>query len=225
MTSPVQSKYQEIETRLHQLSLRERAIILGAVIVLLLGLFDQLLLRPWMQERETLERDKASLLSNMEQASQRIDELEAAIRANPNLVLKASIEQLQQQHHQVDQQIARFTEGLITPQEMPHLLAELLSERYGLRVESVKSKPARRLLVADEQQAQSAAIYQHDLELKLAGSFFQVRDYLAAVEALPTRLLWDHLEYVVDEYPKGSLWLQVHTLSSEEELLRVPHSL
>ena len=51
----------------------------------------------------------------------------------------------------------------------------------------------------------------------------QVRDYLAAVEELPSKLLWDQLEYVVEEYPKGSLTLQVHTLSSQEALLRVAH--
>ena len=112
---------------------------------------------------------------------------------------------------------------MISPQEMPFILGELLSERFGLKVQSVKSRAAERLMVADESQQNAAAIFRHDLELSLSGSFFQVRDYLAAVEALPSKLLWDHLEYIVEDYPKGSLTLQVHTVSSQEELLRVAH--
>ena len=126
-------------------------------------------------------------------------------------------------HAALDGQISAITDGMIAPQEMPVILGELLSERFGLKVQSVQSRAAQRLMVADKNQHNAAAIFRHDLELTLSGSFFQVRDYLAAVEELPSKLLWDQLEYVVEEYPKGSLTLQVHTLSSQEALLRVAH--
>lgn len=223
MTNNLRIKYQELEAKAHKLSVRERAILLGAMAVLLLGLFDQLLLRPWLQEREQIEKDKSVLLSSMEASNRRIDELQVAINDNPNIVLKKSIDSLHQMHSTLDGQIAEITDGMISPQEMPFVLGEMLSERYGLKVQSVKSRAAQRLMVADESQQNAAAIYRHDLEIKMKGSFFQMKEYLAAVEALPSKLLWDHLEYVVDEYPKGSLSLQVHTLSSQEELLRVAH--
>jgi MSHA biogenesis protein MshJ len=221
MTNDLRIKYQALEEKAHKLSVRERLIIVGAVAVLLLGIFDQLLLRPWLQERQQIEQDKSALLKSMETSNRRIDELQQAILNNPNNQLKASIENLLVLHAQVDQGIAKITDGMIAPQKMPVILGEMLSERFGLKVQSVKSKAAERLMVADEHDQHAAAIYRHDLELKMVGSFFQMKDYLAAVEGLPDKLLWDHLEYVVEEYPKGSLTLEVHTLSSQEELLRV----
>ncbi|RLU01875.1 hypothetical protein [Ketobacter sp.] len=223
MTNSLRIKYQELETKAHKLSVRERMIIVGALAVLVLGVVDQLLLRPWLQERDQIEKDKTTLLKSMEASNRRIDELQSAILNNPNNQLKANIENLLELHEEVDHDIAAITDGMIAPQQMPVILGEMLSERFGLKVHSVKSKAAERLLVADEQDQQAAAIYRHDLELKMVGSFFQVKNYLAAVEALPEKLLWDRLEYVVEEYPKGSLTLEVHTLSSQEELLRVAH--
>lgn len=221
MTNNLRIKYQELEEKAHKLSVRERVILMGVIAVLLLGVFDQLLLRPWLQEREQIDKNKAVLLKSMEDSNRRIDLLQTAISNNPNIVLKKSIAQLHEMHAALDEKISAITDGMISPQQMPFVLGEMLSERYGLKVHSVRSRAAQRLMVADENQKNGAAIYRHDLELKMKGSFFQVKDYLAAVEALPSKLLWDHLEYVVEEYPKGSLVLQVHTLSSQEELLRV----
>ena len=223
MMNDLRTRYRELEEKVHRLSVRERAILLALSCVLLLGLFDQLLLRPWMQEREQIEKDKAVLLSSMQASNLRIDELQAAIAGNPNIVLQDSIARLQTMHAALDGQISAITDGMIAPQEMPVILGELLSERFGLKVQSVQSRAAQRLMVADKNQHNAAAIFRHDLELTLSGSFFQVRDDLAAVEELPSKLLWDQLEYVVEEYPKGSLTLQVHTLSSQEALLRVAH--
>ncbi|AUM12438.1 hypothetical protein Kalk_08405 [Ketobacter alkanivorans] len=216
-------KYQELEEKAHKLSVRERAILLGAIAVLLLGVFDQILLRPWLHEREQIDKDKTALLNSMEASNRRIDVLQAAINDNPNIVLKKSISNLNDMHSELDEQIGKITDGMISPQDMPFVLGEMLSERHGLKVQSVKSRAAQRLMVADEHKVNAAAIYRHDLEIKMSGTFFQMRDYLAAVEALPSKLLWDNLEYVVEEYPKGSLILQVHTLSSKEELLRVSY--
>ncbi|MCP5019291.1 MAG: hypothetical protein GY938_29000 [Ketobacter sp.] len=223
MMNNLRIKYQELEEKAHKLSVRERAILLGAIAVLLLGVFDQILLRPWLHEREQIDKDKTALLNSMEASNRRIDELQAAINDNPNIVLKKSISNLNDMHNELDKQIGNITDGMISPQDMPFVLGEMLSERYGLKVQSVKSRAAQRLMVADEHKVNAAAIYRHDLEIKMRGTFFQMRDYLSAVEALPSKLLWDNLEYVVDEYPKGSLVLQVHTLSSKEELLRVSY--
>ncbi|MGB1062241.1 MAG: hypothetical protein ACPGZU_19020, partial [Ketobacter sp.] len=132
MMNDLRTRYRELEEKVHRLSVRERAILLALSCVLLLGLFDQLLLRPWMQEREQIEKDKAVLLSSMQASNLRIDELQAAIAGNPNIVLQDSIARLQTMHAALDGQISAITDGMIAPQEMPVILGELLSERFGL---------------------------------------------------------------------------------------------
>lgn len=214
-------RYQALEAWLHRLSVRERGIILGALAIVLLGLFDQLLLRPLLHERQSIAAAKDNVMLQIEQANLQIDELQQAISRNPNEVMRKSIRQLLVMHDNLDEEINELTDGMIAPENMALLLGEMLSEKYGMKVQSVQSSPAERLLVADEQAADGPAIYRHALELNMTGTFFQVRDYLAAVESLPQKLLWDQLEYVVEDYPRGKLHLQVHTLSTQEVLLRV----
>ena len=215
------SYYEQAETKLHGLSFRERIIITGALVVLIVGLFDQLFLSPNLKQRAKLEAEKAQLQTAMQQSIDQIDELELAIKNDPNRVLDEKIKLLQEKHHWLDQQIASITDGMISAETMPYVLGELLSEQTGLKVQSIKSKPAQKLIVADEHQENSPTVYRHDIEMRLQGSYGQMLSYLLAIEDLPTKLLWDDLEYRVDQYPKGSLSLRVHTLSTQEDLIRV----
>lgn len=221
MMKQLQIKFHELTEKLHQLSYRERIIITGAVMVVMLGVFDQLVFSKNLAAREKLSKDKTHLQDSMSKSIERIDELEAVIKNDPNRVLKEKIAALKDSHMELDGEIAEITDGMIAPEKMPFVLGELLSEKTGLKVVSIKSDAGKRLIVADENQAESAALYRHDLEIRLRGSFFQMMDYLSAIESLPSKLLWDDLEYVVDRYPKGSLVLRVHTLSAQEALIRV----
>jgi len=217
----LRSKYQQLEDKLHALSVRERVILAVAVGILILGLFDQLLLRGLMAERVQIESEKADVLQNLQVANNTIEALEKTIANNPNLSLQQAIGKLQVSEQRIDDQINSITTGMIEPSQMAYVLGELLSDESGLKILSIHSSAARRLMVADEQQQQSAAIYRHELELKMEGSFFQMKKYLRALEALPERVVVDELEYKVNQHPDGALVLNVHTLSPHEELIRV----
>ncbi|MGC1511236.1 hypothetical protein [Ketobacter sp.] len=217
----LRSKYQQLEDKLHALSVRERVILAVAVGILILGLFDQLLLRGLMAERVQIESEKADVLQNLQVANNTIEALEKTIANNPNLSLQQAIGKLQVSEQRIDDQINSITTGMIEPSQMAYVLGELLSDESGLKILSIHSSAAHRLMVADEQQQQSAAIYRHELELKMEGSFFQMKKYLRALEALPERVVVDELEYKVNQHPDGALVLNVHTLSPHEELIRV----
>ncbi len=217
----IQSKFQQLEQKLNALSVRERSIVAVAVGILILGLFDQLLLRNLMQEREQMKGRKTEILKQIETANSNIDLLQEALANNPNIKLKTAVEKLQLSDQNIDDQIDGITTGMIEPSRMAYVLGELLSDESGLKILSVQSRAARKLMVADEQHQQSAAIYRHDLELKMEGSFFQMKKYLRALEAVPERVVVDDLDYRVNQHPNGVLELNVHTLSPREELIRV----
>ena len=221
MMTNVSAKWAQLRDKANALSVRERVIIAGALAVLLLGLFDQLLLRPWLNERAALVTEEQKIKLKMEQLTQQMADLEEQIANDPNKRLREDIAKLQQRHLQIDAEINKITDGMIAPELMPSLLGELLSERSGLKVQSIKSTPARQLLSADKDSKDAPAIYRHDLELRLQGSFAQVQHYLQSIEALPQKLVWDELDFAVEKYPRGELLLAVHTLSAREELIRV----
>lgn len=221
MMKPLRANWEQLQEKTNALSVRERAIIGGAVAVLLLGIFDQLLLRPWLQERESITQQQQKVRASSEQLGLQLTELEAQLANDPNRVLQDKIAQLLERHRRLDGDIARITDGMIAPEKMPALLGELLSERSGLKVQSIKTFPARQLLTAEQGSDEAPAIYRHDLELRLQGSFGQVQRYLESIESLQETLVWDVLDFTMEQYPRGELLLAVHTLSAREELIRV----
>lgn len=221
MMKPLRANWEQLQEKTNALSVRERAIIGGAIAVLLLGIFDQLLLRPWLQERESITKEQQKIRASSEQLSQQLTDLEAQLANDPNRVLQDKIAQLLERHRRLDADIARITDGMIAPEKMPALLGELLSERSGLKVQSIKTFPARQLLTTEQGGDEAPAVYRHDLELRLQGSFDQVQRYLESIEALPQTLVWDVLDFTMERYPRGELLLAVHTLSAREELIRV----
>lgn len=221
MMKPLRANWEQLQEKTNALSVRERAIIGGAIAVLLLGIFDQLLLRPWLQERESITKEQQKIRASSEQLSQQLTDLEAQLANDPNRVLQDKIAQLLERHRRLDADIARITDGMIAPEKMPALLGELLSERSGLKVQSIKTFPARQLLATEQGGDEAPAIYRHDLELRLQGSYAQVQRYLESIESLQETLVWDVLDFTMEQYPRGELLLAVHTLSAREELIRV----
>ena len=64
-------------------------------------------------------------------------------------------------------------------------------------------------------------VYEHVVEMRASGSYFQIIQFLTALEALSWRFYWQRLDYKVTEYPNAEIILRVYTLSSEEGLLGV----
>ena len=221
MMTKLSAEWQVLVAKTNALSLRERAIIAVAASVLLLGIFDQLMMRPWLHERTSLTARQQTLSAENAKNVEAISSLEKRLANDPNQALKDEIAKLQQRRQQLDLAIARFTDGMIAPERMPALLGHLLSERSGLKVESIRTLPAQKILTADKNNPNAPSIYRHDLKLHLQGSFTQVQTYLRSIEALPSRMVWDEMSFSVAKYPHGELTLALHTLSAREELIRV----
>ena len=64
-------------------------------------------------------------------------------------------------------------------------------------------------------------VFRHTVELSLKGSYFDLLDYLAALEGMPQRVFWDGFELSVAEYPHSVLKLTIYTLSPEKSWLTV----
>ncbi|MBI5897659.1 MAG: hypothetical protein HZB40_00340 [Rhodocyclales bacterium] len=64
-------------------------------------------------------------------------------------------------------------------------------------------------------------IYQHGIELRLAGSYNDLLAYLVELERMPQQLLWNSVSLTVERYPRSVLVLRVYTLSLERNWLTV----
>lgn len=64
-------------------------------------------------------------------------------------------------------------------------------------------------------------IYQHGIELRLAGSYNDLLNYLAELERMPQRVMWNSVSLTVEKHPRNIMVLRVYTLSLDRNWLIV----
>ena len=80
-------------------------------------------------------------------------------------------------------------------------------------------RPARRAKAREAAGARE--VFRHTVEISVKGSYFDLLDYLAALERMPQRVFWDGFELNVAQYPQAVLKLSIYTLSPEKSWLTV----
>lgn len=84
------------------------------------------------------------------------------------------------------------------------------------------SAPAVTAAAPREEPAMAGeGIYQHGIEIRLAGSYGDLLKYVEDIERSPQRVMWHSLGLTVDKYPRNILVLRVYTLSLDRKWLTV----
>jgi len=112
-------------------------------------------------------------------------------------------------------QLAEKIVSLISPQEMPELLKELLRRQKGLQLTRLENLPPEELNLGEKvsEKKLSTGLYRHRLQIEFAGDYLSTLRYLRELEKLPGNLVWQQLEIETLEYPKAKVTLEVFTLS------------
>ena len=69
--------------------------------------------------------------------------------------------------------------------------------------------------------APADGVYQHGIEIRLAGSYNALLNYLEELERMPQRVMWNHVSLTVEKYPRNVMVLRVYTLSLDRNWLVV----
>lgn len=235
MTPQMQKWLAPYLQRFDALTRRERALVAAALIggVWMVGnsvLIDLPLtrlrilgkqLQAEQQEFETLQTQLATLKREMR---------------DPDADNRRRLADLRQQLNTVRTELAQNQSHLVKPQDVSHLLDQLLARHTALRLVSLRNLPAVPANAAqavaaapsvgskagDRPQAgspaatapaaTSAQLWRHGIELRLQGSYMDLLAYVGELEGLQQRLGWGAVELRTD-YPRSELSLTVHTYS------------
>lgn len=222
----IQERLQQLGERIDGLSLRERALLFGAVLVVIFTLWDRLLMAPVGQDQAGATKDLEAATAHLARLNGQIQALAAGAQTDPDLRLRQRLEQLEAEHRRLDERLESATLELIDPREMARALEKLLERQGGLRLVRLENLGAEPLLAQGSERVPDAPapaeqdgvprIYRHGLRVELAGSYQATLDYLRAVEALPHNFFWDSLDLAVEQYPTARVRITVHTLSLRE---------
>lgn len=214
--SVVRQRWLALAPREQWLTALVGAALLGIVYLLLVA--EPLAQRIAQQASEREQADARRL-----EAENSLLELQARLAADPNRLYRVALDAAQASREQILQRIDKETSSLVSPARMKVLLQDLLRRQPRLQMVGLQSfsapleLPAAETPANGEAQPATVSFYRHGLRLTLQGGYFDLLDYLQAVQNSGWRLHWDSLDYHIEEAgpDKARITLELHTLSRD----------
>lgn len=236
--SALRQHWQRLNQRYTALSRRERMLVAAAAVFGPLLIGNALLLDPQSAKAAQLQRGLAQRSASLAEMQAQASSLQQQLQSDPDAAAKQELAALQGQLAKLDGDLLQVGSTLVRPEQMNGLLERLLARHAGLRLLSLKTVAPRSVLgkasgdgKGDGQKREPGKnevgakgearfdLYRHGVEIRLEGSYGELQAYLAQLEQLQQRLLWDQLQYKVVDYPKAEMTLQVYTLSPDRAWL------
>jgi len=230
-----------LSARIDALSLRERVMVCGAGIAIVLYIIYQLGLAPLLARQQVLRANLSQHQSRAAAADAEITTRMAAFSANPDVAALEQIADLKKQTAALQSSLQAVQRGLVPPQKMAVLLEQLMRANSKLRTVSLRTLPVSGLsemtgAKAPGAQPQGAApaatvataaapgapkprelLYRHGVELVVQGSYLDMLSYMESLQALPSQLFWGRVQLDADNYPTATLTLTLYTLSLDDK--------
>ena len=205
-----------------QRSLRERICILVALIVLLFVAWNQLFLEPSLATRNKLLGESKQISNEIQQLHTEETVTIQSSKADPDMEVRGLIAQMDQELKKIDKQLEGKLIHLLSPQQMPRLLQQLLKEQQSLKLISLENlRPEQMMTSRDDGTSAPLGIYIHALTMELEGKYLKLLQYLQALEQMKQQVFWDMLTIDAKEFPSVKIRLQIHTLSLTEDWIGV----
>lgn len=222
---PLRKKADELFERFEQISLRERIMVLGGTALALLVFWNLLLIDPLLSEQKKMSTALNKLRAEKTENLALLEVLTVKSQQDPDKENREKLEVLKKDLAMIEEKLQGSMQDMVSPQEMPALLEEIFRLQSGLKLISVENVGASAWPPAQEgspgaeaagNHAQGGRVYKHLVRIEFEGSFGDTLAYLEALEKFSGRLLWDRLEFEVQEYPLAKVVLTVGTLSIRE---------
>ncbi len=222
---------QQYADSIDAMALRERVMFFGAVALVLVTLLQVFLLNPVLSRRNQLS---AQIAQQEAETSAIQAQIQALVRPNvpdQDALNRDKINSLRGQIAQFDRQLEEQQKQFVSPEKMAALLENMIAKNPKLQLLSLRNLPgtglstgAAVLTGGAPGRAQAAAareVFRHTVEISVEGSYFDLLDYIAALERMPQRVFWEGFDLSVAQYPKSVLKLTIYTLSPEKSWLTV----
>lgn len=222
--------------RVDALSLRERLLIFLAAALVLVTLVNTLLIDPQLSRQTALSRQAAQTQIQLTALQEQVRILAAEQSEDPDAPLRARMQQLQKELASADTSLLDFQSGLVSPQQMPSMLKDILQRNRTLRLVSLQTLPRQNLAAAVVeaaaqgaeagaaealQQTTQSGVFRHGVKITVEGGYADLLRYLMEMESSPWEMFWGKAELKTGEYPKSTLTLTLYTLSLDKAWLTI----
>jgi MSHA biogenesis protein MshJ len=227
-----QNKLDQMIEKYNELETRQRAMILGLVVAVLLVIFDFAWFQPQSTEQARLKRELSSVQTERQELAKAVEQRQQQLMGTAFNQQRKRIKQLQQQEAEVDEALSEYAQ-LVSPRQMPELLRNFFekSDRLTLlALDKLPVKPAFKQVANNGSQkndsntdnkshtagSQKISFYRHDFTVTLRGKYFELLKSLQTLESMNIKIYWDSLDYQVENYPNADIKLTLYTYSYDK---------
>jgi len=237
------NKWQEYSDKYLSISPREQYMVLFAGLMAIIFIIHSFFIEDNAIAIVKFEKNISQVTASNRSTKSSIALLEEGLSKDPNLALNQQITQYKRKLKEVDVNLLKLTSDLIDPIQMRYALLQLLKTQKGVALQSFQVIAAQPITLSSaktitndndkkrknktgsdlgvEQAQQELVLYRHAIKIKLSGSYFQLRDYLKQLEALPWTFFWQEFNYQLKEYPVSELEVEMYSLSTKREFIGV----
>lgn len=227
--------WNRLSERVDKLHLRERAMILAAVLLLGYMVMDTLLIAPVQARRKAALDGYAQRQNEIKTVSATLQTLARSRSEGPDAAA-ARLRESRSKLAALESDARELSSRLMSPERMRDVLQQILAGRPRLELIQMKTLPQSAVgQSADAQKtalpakpeeprgegAPASSIYKHGIQLTVRGSYLDLLAYLKEIESLPVRIYWDKLDLSVVDYPTAMLRVTLYTVSMDRTWMQV----
>jgi MSHA biogenesis protein MshJ len=236
----MKQRWQVLAARIDALSQRERVMVFVAVLATLALAAQFIVFGPLQRKQDALRTQLAQQKTMIAATNAEIVRKLELARQDPDGPLRARLQAVRGETERLSADLRAMQRGLVSPERIAPLLESILRANGRLKLVGVRTLPvdplssivdagekAKGMPAATPAAAAPAAVkgpellFRHGVELTARGSYLDMVDYMAALEALPTQLFWGRAQLDVEEYPTVRLTLTLYTLSLDEKWMKL----
>lgn len=226
----LKARWEAWESKFNAISRRERLMVSAAIVVGLVMLGSTLFIEPLFLKNRQAKNAIVQQSEDLAKLRLQVADLQEKLKFDPNAAKRAELAQIEATLKAHEATLNSDAGALVPPASMNVMLERMLGKQPGLRLVSLRSLPPSSLLATagDKKDAAGKAakagkvdLYRHGVEIKVAGSYGELVQYLSQLESDGQKLLWGEVKLAVTEYPTAVLTLVVYTLSAEQAWLSI----
>jgi MSHA biogenesis protein MshJ len=204
---------QPLAERIDALELRERVLLLAAVIAVLFFSIDMLALQPALKSQQLTQERIAEQETRLSALRTQARLLQYGGDVDPLQARREQRDELKQKLAELDARIVGQLGALVEPAQAAEVLEQVLARHRGLKLISLHAS-TRTLDDLEIENGDSSGIGRYQIDLVLDGGYLDVLTYLKALESLPWKFFWQKVDFQSTEYPHATTHLQIYTLGA-----------
>jgi len=225
----MKQQWMKLAARIDRATLRQRIGLFFTCALVVLYVLYMLVFDPLLREQARLRAQVGQQQAAMAGIDAQITTLVDAFARDPDAASRQRLATARAETRTLGETLAAMQKGLVAPEQMAPLLHSILRANGRLQLVALTTLPVTAVgAPAAPVTASTAApapamagLYRHGVQVTVRGSYLDMIDYMAALEALPTQLFWGQAQLAVEDYPRTQVSLTLYTLSLDSKWLKL----